>query len=160
MPIAARAPLAAVVGVVEGGLCRLPSACSSLTAVLAPKPVHAGQVVGGVAAQRGEVEVLLGPDPVTIASRSGSSSGEASTPPLRMRSILVCSSISAKLSRSDVATTVRAPIVGACAATLASTSSASSPSGTTTTTPSSRSTSTARSSWRSRLSGLGARWAL
>ena len=73
-----------------------------------------------------------GRTPVTIASRSGSSSGEASTPPLRMRSILVCSSMSEKLSRSEVATTVWAPSVGAWAATLASTSSASSPSGTTT----------------------------
>ena len=37
-----------------------------------------------------------GRTPVTIASRAGSSSGEASTPPLRIRSILVCSLISEK----------------------------------------------------------------
>ena len=54
-----------------------------------------------------------GRTPVTITSRCGSSIGDASTPPLRIRSIRVCSSISANESRSEVATTVRAPTVGA-----------------------------------------------
>ena len=73
--------------------------------------------------------------PSIIISRSQVSSGDASTPPLMIRSTRVWSSIRANASRSDVITTVVAPTVGAKRATEARTSSASSPAGTTTATP-------------------------
>ena len=74
--------------------CAVPSACSSRTAVLVPNPWTPGRLSEVSPRRAARSRYWSGRTPVTIASRSGSSSGEASTPPLRMRSIRVCSSMS------------------------------------------------------------------
>ena len=137
-----------------------PKAVSSRAAVFGPMPRTPGRLSDGSPRSAAKSRYCSGRTPNSVTSRSAVSTGDASTPPLMIRSTRVWASMRPNASRSEVTTTVVAPTAGACRATEASTSSASSPVGTTTATPSSRSTSAATASWSTSVSSLAPRWAL